>query len=80
MLGDCDSFAFEDKRFVKLNRLKLKSGLSNKVAVQAFAEHIIEGPVNLYKVYSSPHAGYIRGGVALNKVRGKVTSVLQRLL
>lgn len=74
-LADCDGFAFEDRKFVKLSRLTLKAGLSNKVAVQAFAEHLIEGPVNLYKVYSSPHAGYTRGGAALNKAAGNITSM-----
>ncbi|NEU08516.1 hypothetical protein GZH53_09365 [Flavihumibacter sp. R14] len=74
-LNDCDSFAFENKKFVRIARLTLKVGLSNKTADQAFAEHAIEGPVNLYRVYSSTHAGYTRGGVTLNTGAGKVSSV-----
>ena len=74
-LSDCDSFAFENKKFVRIARLTFKVGLSNKAADQAFAEHIIEGPVNLFKVYSSTHAGYTRGGVTLNTGASKVASV-----
>jgi len=49
---DCDSFVYGDKKFLKIPSLTLKMGIWNKSAPLAFAELVIEGPVNLYKVYS----------------------------
>lgn len=49
---DCQGFFVDGKKFVVINGIDLKIGVWNIRAEQAFAEVIIEGPLNLYKVYS----------------------------
>lgn len=49
---ECQGFFVDGKKFVVLKGLDLKIGIWNIDADQAFAEAAIEGPLNLYKVYS----------------------------
>jgi len=49
---DCDGFSVDGKTFRVIGRINLKIGIWNVSAEKAFAEVVVEGPLNLYKVYA----------------------------
>ncbi|ALI98324.1 hypothetical protein [Rufibacter tibetensis] len=51
-VGEITSFFVDGKTFKVINNLNLRIGIWNISAQRAFAEVMVEGPVNLYKVYS----------------------------
>lgn len=65
---ECQGFFVDGKKFVVLKGLDLKIGIWNIDADQAFAEAAIEGPLNLYKVYSMVGNGNMNAPGAIDVV------------
>jgi hypothetical protein len=51
-VNECTGFSVDGKTFCVIENIQMKIGIWKVSAEKAFAEVLVEGPLNLYKVYS----------------------------
>lgn len=65
-VSECIGFSVDGKTFKVIENIELKIGIWNISANKAFAEVVLEGPMNLYKVYSMVGNGNMRAPGAID--------------
>lgn len=64
-VNECTGFSVDGKTFRVLENINMKIGAWNVSAEKAFAEVVVEGPLNLYKVYSMVGNGNMKAPSAI---------------